>query len=484
MRKILELSEKHFLTGIAPSSQVQDKGLFSEAVGITPVRDPFLESDNLGLLQAAPSPTDLTGSTVVDVPWAWTTDVSGDRYFYAWGNAGHLYRIDLSGDNSPSDIASGAAVSNPAASVFWYKHSNGDDYVYYFQLTQIGRWDISGAWAGRTDNYKTGLQSTAYHGAHRFLDRVYFCNGRYVGQLVDDGAGGFTMTATALDAEGDDRVNCLSDDGVYLVAGITKNQSSDTLVHGNTRIIFWDTNSSSWQREWSIPDASIQAIRRVGSVMQAITSRGLFAFTFSSPPVPVLPLLTTAVVPSASLPGHYAADVIREAILIGGDARISTFGKLAPQMPNAFLQPYGGFTGTLCMVASSAKTSDIFVGTSSSKLYRLKLTGAPQTGVNAKTIFIDLGRWWQIGRIVIEFASQLASGDNLNIDVQPDDTTSATDWGTASYASHGAIRSKELYGSQEARKLRLIFNFNGGTPRIRRVEVWGDSIERPAHTRV
>ena len=68
MRKILALSEKEFMSGIAPSSQVQNKGLWHKAKGINFAGDIFGESNTTGLLQAGPALTELP---VPHIPIAW-----------------------------------------------------------------------------------------------------------------------------------------------------------------------------------------------------------------------------------------------------------------------------------------------------------------------------------------------------------------------------------------------------------------------------
>jgi hypothetical protein len=489
MKKILELTDKHFMSGIAPSSQLQNKGLWHKALGVTVMRDIFLESDNVGLLQAAPLPTNITNSVIQDVPIAWTVDpqdaTTGFGKLYIWDKAGNLYVIGLVGDNMPTKLTSGGQGA-AANGLFLIKHSTGTQKLYYFREADLGYYgNLAATPSFHTADYSTDIQSTPYHPTHRLFDRTYFGNGRYIGTVADNGSGGIDVVAKALDIEIDQRVNCLSDDGTYLVAGITTNKSTDSLSRGLTRIIFWDTNQSSWQREWPIPDASIIAIKRVGGHMEAVTTRGVFAFTFDSPPQQVLPYLLSADTPSYSYPGQFAVDVLGEALLFGGNNRVSTFGKMIPQMPTAYFQPFSGFgTDDVTLVASSAKTNDIIVGTSGSKLYRVKANGAPQTGVSAETIYMDLQRWWQIGRIVVEFDGQLATGDDLSIQVRPDDGTSAKTWGSATFTANGAIRTKEIYNTQEAEKLKVILNFNGGSPRIRNLEIWGDPIERPTHTRV
>lgn len=505
MQKIFELTPAEFATGLGPSSQVQDQGLWHKAYGITVMRDPFGESDNFGILQAAPSPTDIstaaiapgsgTTAALAGVPWAWTIRSTStvQKLYFTTNDADTdqwLYQIDLVSDATPENVFNNSSLSgNPASGLFYFKHSTGAEYLYYAQLAQWGRYGNLAGTPGATADYSTGWQSTKWHSTHQVFDTVYACNGRYIATFVDDGAGGMTINKTALDLDPAERANCLNDDGQYLVIGATKNQSTSNLIRGGSRVLFWDGNQSSWQREWPIPDASILGIRRVGSVMYAVTSRGTFAFTFNSPPVPVIPYMP-AITPDPTYPTQAATDVMSEAILFGGAASdnsggmISSFGRLAPQAPRAFFHPFAGFgTGTVSLVAASAKTGDIVVGTTQEKLYRVKWTGAGQTGVSGETIYIDLKRWWQVRKLVIEFDSQLASGDDFSIEVQPDDVVSSTTFGSATYAAHGAIRNREIYSSIEARKLKLIVNFNGGTPRIRSISAYGDPLQAPTHTR-
>jgi hypothetical protein len=486
MQKILSLGGKEFMTGIAPSSQVQDKGLWHRAEGITVFRDPFLGSDNLGVLQASPLSTEITNGVIADVPIAWEADVINDstKKLYIWGNSGQLYVIDISGDNMPTKLTS-SALGTAANGLFIMKHSSGVKKLWYFRQADLGYYgNLLGTPTFNSAEYTSGIQSTPWHPTHRVFDRVYFGNGSNVGSAEDNGSGGLTVDPAALDLTAEERVNCLSDDGTYLVIGATQNTSTDPLVHGKTRILFWDMEQSSWQREWPIDDASILAIRRNGSYMEAVTTRGIFAFTFASPPVPLLPLLGSGDTPDVQYPTQFAVDLLGGAVAFGGTGKVSTFGKVAPQLSTALFEPFAGFDGSVTMLAATAKTNDLYAGTSNSKLYRVKLDGAGQTGVSGETVYIDLGRWWQIGRVVLGFDGQLATSDDLSIELEADDGTSSSAWGSATYTDNGAIRVKEMYGSLEARKLKLIINFNGGTPRVRTIEVWGDPLANPTHTRV
>lgn len=496
MKQILELTEKDFLTGIAPSSQVQDKGLWHKLAGMTVVRNPYHESDDVGVLQVAPEPTDITGSAIEDIPFAYAVDPqdpdTGFPKLYIWGDEGYLYSIDLTSDGAPVNINASiplGGMGDAGNGLFVMNHSNGTKKVWYFRIADIGYFgDLNGTPSFNNSIVTADIESTPWHPVHKLFDRHYFGNGRYIGQLEDDGSGGLTVTGHALDLASDERVNCITDDGTYLVAGITRNTANFPNAGTHSRIIFWDTNQSSWQREWPLPDTNILAIRRVGTAMEAVTTHGLFVFDFSNPPEPVLPYFgSLANTPEYTVPTQFAADVFNQALIFGGANKLSTFGKLTPAMPNAYLQPYtfGDELDVATLVVANASASRIFIGTLLGKLYRLDtgVAGAGGSVSPAETIYIDLKRWYQVGRVVLGFDGQLETNDEITVTMKPDDASAEFSAGTASFAVNGAIRSKELYCTLEARKLKLLINFADGSPRLRNIQVWGDPIETPTHAR-
>lgn len=495
MKQIFELTEKDFMTGIAPSSQVQDKGLWHRAHGITAFRDISSESDDVGVLQAAPEAVDLTGSVIEDTPFAWTIDPkdpdTGFAKLYIWGRDGWLYSIDLIADNAPVNLNAAqspplSGMTDAANGIFIMLHSTGDKKVWYFRKVGIGYYGILGSSPDfNNDQYTSDIEETEDHPTHRFFDRVYFGNGRYIGQCEDDLSGGLTVTGHALDFETDDTVKTISDDGTYLVAGITKNTTVNPDTRGRSRVIFWDTNQSSWQREWEIPDGTIFAIRRNGAFMEAVTTRGVFAFNFSTPPEPVFPYFNTlGNVPNYPIASHFAADVLGQVLLWGGFDKISTFGKITPAMPTAYFEPFAQFgDATVTLVIANATANTIFVGTDDDKLFRVHLDAAGVQNVMAETIYIDLKRWYQVGRVTLGFDGPLVDDDEVTVTMMPDDASDEFQAGTASFDANGPVRMKELYCTLEARKLKLLINFADGSPRIRNIQVWGDPIETPTHTR-
>jgi hypothetical protein len=103
--------------------------------------------------------------------------------------------------------------------------------------------------------------------------------------------------------------------------------------------------------------------------------------------------------------------------------------------------------------------------------------------VYAESIYIDLKRWYQIGRVVIEFEGRIISPDEIQVWIRNDQATAYHSVGTITGGSSATLRIKEFYTSFEASQLQLKIAFLGGTPKIRNIEVWGDPLTAPTHTR-
>ena len=141
--------------------------LFHRAKGISVVRDPFLESDDVGLLQAGPATTDITGSVIVDVPFAWASNVVGGstKNLYIWGNAGHMYGIDAFGDPTPI-VGQRLPEHQLSAVTSWWGQPNFTGYIYSHTFAQ-------NLWASTPDTWgNADVQGT-----------VAWCQ-RYGGQVV------------------------------------------------------------------------------------------------------------------------------------------------------------------------------------------------------------------------------------------------------------------------------------------------------------
>jgi len=474
--KILTLTTKNFLTGIAPSAHSERGGLWHKAVGINTFIDPTQESINAGLLQTSPAPTEITGGPG-GTPLSATTRVTGAGAGSTYiGTTAGVAQTDISGDNNATTTLTNANMTNGLA--LFQPRGASAEYLYYWQKTQIGRYgDLNGT-PSATDAYLTGLQDTPYHPAHKYFDEIYYGNKDRLGRIKDDGAGGITHSSNVLDFESNKLVTCLEDDGDFIVIGLTEN-GGDNDIFGKTSVRFWDKTSSSWTIEWNIPDVNIIALKRIGVVIYAVCARGIYTFNRSNPPVKVK-TINSAHAPTFGKSG--AVGIIGDALTwgAGSNGTVNLYGSAFETLPVAFHQPFSGAgTGSVSLIADNARFMRIIIGTDEPKLYRYIITAGGGTSLTAETIYIPLGERYDIKEIEFIFGEPLASGDSLNVDLQADEDTSATDYGTISFATHGATRKKSIISPKtNVDNLKMILNFNGGNVKIKQINVYGDLIKR------
>jgi hypothetical protein len=486
MKKILSLTAKDWLSGITQGTHIPS-GLWIGASGINPFVNPVRTSTSLGALQAGPAVTDKTGAVVGETPIAWVTGIDGNsgKENLWFSTTGKFYSFDLSDDTGPTDRRTVANMANGLGT--FQAAGNAQKYLYYWQKTQIGRFNLAATYdddwsvtVAPGDN--TGLQSTVHHPVHKFYDALFYGNKDRIGSIRDDGAADVVHATNDLDFESDYTVTTLSDDGLYLVIGMTNNIDDGANIYSGAKIRFWDTNSSSWEREWDLPAPDIISIKKVGIRMYALTSVGLFVFNFSTPPQLVYSLLSTDTAGVSSTTGsHHSMDVLGEGVLWGSGTRLHYYGKMIPQAERAYHQPFAVPSGTATMVASSAKYQKVFVGTTTPKFgyYDFSDSGTPDTGVNAESRVIDLGQEYLIGRIDVVLGSKLASGDSLNIGVGTGVGTTLNDFqseNAVSYTNYGATNSVKLDGSVKAEQFIIKPTFVGGGVKIKRIDVWGDPV--------
>lgn len=466
--KILTLTSKDWFSGISESANLTNSGLWHNAIGINPFIDPSQGSVNVGLLQTSPVPTAITGTS--GTPLSSITRVTGASAGTTYiGTTAGIYQIDVSGDNNATTTLLNANMSN-GLELFQPATSTVES-LYYWQTTQIGTWgDLNGV-PTDTPAYVTGLQNTPYHPTHKIFDRIYYGNKDRIGMLADDGAGGVTSTTNALNFESNKLVTCLEDDGDFLIVGLTENKG-DNSIYAKTTIRFWDGVSSSWNIEWNIPDVNIIALKRIGTTIYAVCPRGVYAFNRSTAPRKVKQINSTY---SPTFGHSNSVGTLGDALMWGsGSGTVNLYGSVLNGIPTAYHQPFSGGTGSTTLIVDNTRFDRVLVGTDAPALYRyIVSTGG---GVHsAETVYIPLNTRYDIKRMEFTFGVPLASGDTINIDMQTDEDTIATDYGTISFAKDGAIRRKSIFASKNnVDNLKMIFNFNGGNIKIKQIDVFGD----------
>ena len=482
MKKILELDQKDFLSGVSQMAYGNRGGLFYSAPGICPFVDNSYTSKNFGLLQTSAAPTDMTGAVVVDEiqNWAVEATAASTGYLYGYGNSGNFYVIVLATNAISNERSGGDVITNPASGMAIYGGN-----LYYAQLTQIGQcseetppfdtsstWDND--WSVTTGGGAALDPSFFYHPMYLFSGRLWIGNSEKL-DLISGSTPAYTSNVLTL--ESDYKIMCLEDDGSHLVIGATQNLGDKTIM-AKTKVSFWDTYSTYTSREWTIPDPNISAIKKMGGWLYAFGGRGIYRFSYGSAPQNIAPMLNSA--SGLDFGRHQAVDNWGGNMLVwGGTTSLRTFGSPMPGYPQAFFTPFAGSaTGNgIGAITANAKAFTIYGSTSNNKLYRWATTSGGSTGLAATTNFISLPKKTKVEAIKVIFGNKLSSGDSLNIDVNADSGDTASDYGTIAHTTHGAVRRATITGSFEAEDLQLVFNFTAGNVKIRRVEVWGEPQE-------
>jgi len=473
MKKLFELTTKDFLSGVSEVSHGL-RGLFFSATGVSPLINPRRSSNDFGLLQTSAAPVDMTGAVVVDVPRVWVSEATAANtgYLYIFGNAGNFYVVDLS-DNTITNERSGAnKITNPANGMVIYGNTN----LFYAQTTQIGMctetgtkpFDTSSGW----DNDWSGankLNDSVYHPMYPFGGRIFVGDDNELHDISGGINPVFTQNVmTSLEA--DYRILCFSDDGFNLVIGVTQNLG-DVSIMGRSKVCFWNTFDDYYSKEWFIPEPHISSIKKMGGWNYAITSGGIYKFSYGSPPVKVVEGV------DCLYGQHAACDVLEGTQLLVGRRTnyISSYGSPLPGYPKAVFNPFTGWAAAqgVHLLATTAKRGTIYFGTNDSKLYRQDVVTGGATGLSATTNFISLREKTKIEQIKIILGTDLASGDSLRVDINSDSGDAPTVFGTASFADHGAVRRITLHSTFDVEDVQLKFNFNAGNVKIKRVEVFG-----------
>lgn len=486
MQKILELTTKDFMTGLAISSHYPASGIFIDGGGINPYRNALTGGADVGLLQTSEDGTDISSTVVVDKIIGGTYLGSSFKGYFI-GDSGHFYDLNTSAlTSAPTDLRSGTPITNPADGMAIYQINGGTKYLYYAQRTQIGRWDLSGSHpTGWLDNYvgsggsgfAVALQSTDIRPMHQFLGNLYYGNKDRIGALYDDGTATIRHDDNLLDIPSDYTIVSIDDDGQYLIFAATTNTISGNLnILTSNKIFFWDTVSNSWNKEWTIPCAYIASIQTLGSFQVAITSNGIYAFSFSTPPTLLLPLSsndTPARVGGVS-PTDGLATVKDEVLYwLNSNEQICAWGKPIPGLSNRFYKPFVTLGGTGSYISSPSKF--FILAASNSKLNSINTSsGGTSNTRTAETIYMPLGRRWNIEKIEVFLGEPMASTDSLDIEVKSDEDTAAVEYGTFDYTNDGAVRAKPLMGKNfHVENLKLRINFDGGNPKVKKIIVWG-----------
>src|SRR3990167_4416435 len=369
-----------------------------------------------------------------------------------------------------------------------FQLSTGVKYVFYHRTDYIGRHDGTNAgdtWQAVTTDYWGAMH------VHYGLNKIIFGNG--LGKLgTIDSAGASNLSALTFDLSS--ICTALSDDGIYVIAAITRNTFADASILSDTRVLFWDgSTTTGFVRDYPITDPFIYALEKTPNGVFAYGVTGIWQVSFDGVKK-VFSHAPGVYTTSGATTVHYgkgATSFFSDALFWGGNVGSTTtralksFCKLDSAALSAYLQTVKLTTNkNITAVNAQIYKGIIFVADSTPALLYYPIgSGTPQTGVSAQTVYFSLPTKMEIKRVDVIFGEPLVSGDSVSIQFKTDEDASATPTTalSATYAADGAIRRKQVVpkGLFAESQISLIVNFTAGAVKIKKIEVYASPAPTP-----
>ena len=495
-KPLLSLSSQNWLTGIAPYAHAEKGGLFFKADGVTPLYEAGVSQSTLnGLLMAGASGTVVGGSLNGNILCSAVNPKGGASRAYFGTSSGHIFYWAIDSGDTPPTGASLTDAHTAAAAVgglATLQPVGGTSKLYYWQNTTIGDYDYTTfADSGTFTSGGATINLQYSRPVHKYFDSVLYGNGQgAIGELQDDGASGVKNNTNALPngIPATTLASAIADDGVYAVIAITANVAADPGVFGDTRVLFWDGFSNSWNKEFPIPDPFITKLIKtpvgvfafgITGIWQCSFTKGITKVFSRTPGLYVLGGVSTLIYGTA-------ASYFNNAVIWGGTSGsvnvLKSLGELDITAPNANLHPFLLTAGkNITFVNGQILKGWILVGDDTPQLvaYPVSQTNVPQTGVSAQTVYLPLPYETQITRIELVFGQPLAAGDAFNIQTKLSESDSAVTFDSCSYTNDGAIRRKVLTATlnptpRANAQISFILNWTGGAVKIKSIHVFGE----------
>lgn len=399
--------------------------------------------------------------------WDGTT---ATREIFGYGSSGKLYRITDAGTPSVTVIKT---VTNNADGLEVF-----NDYVYYAQTTQVGRYGaINLVGPTATDNYTTGLTATyknqtLKHPLLGWRADLYIGDANKLKKAVASGA-----ATTSLTLDSDTVITALCDAGTTMFIGAGQEAVEDTESKAQAWLFEWDglasilSDTTKPTRRIPFPEPYIHNIQMMNGEVYVFGLHYLYKLVGNS--FNIITKLDCRV----SLGG---VDIHKGQLWFKGSNDIRAIGTPDPQLPAARYRPYGG-TGTSITAIKWVQDSKLWVA-DNNDLNEFK-TGS-QTGKTWYSRMVSLSRQEMVEEVRVYLATNLASGDDVRIQIV-DEVGNATTIATFDYATYGAVNELTLKAHQfvtgvaHRSAMQIAVLFNGGAPRVREVCVVTKPVAQP-----
>lgn len=405
-----------------------------------------------------------SASIVVTLPKWFTYDTPRDDT-YAYDSGGNIYQSTSTG-SSWTLLRAVASSAGQGLEIY-------DDYLFYTQASQIGRYGVLSGTPSFTDNWQTGLNgSTNWRPIKVFQNLLCVGNGRYL--AIWDGS---AWTATKLTFPNGWYVRDLQVRGDYLAIAVNDSSTIQTAVRGI--VFYWDGSSSTYNFFNEVPEnggiSSIQASQDKLYIF-AGGAGNIFLDNGTITKIKRIPFMGRGKLLYVN-PG--ATTNFRGNLLFGfgsgGASRNSSTVYRGiyelDSVTNALNFAYPTSTGTV-------QTSSILVGNlfaAGSNLYTgwqnqtptygidLLSTSNQQTSVTYESRIVSVPREASFDRIKVLFDT-LASGQSITVKYKADRNASWTTYGDAaiSFTADGAVTYKVLNEEIRATDFQIQLTLAGG----------------------
>jgi len=393
--------------------------------------------DNPDQITANKAAVKNSGTTVTDLV-KWISNDGTTTYFY--GDAGKIYKRTSGG--TWSLLRTVANSGGQGLCVY-------DDYLYYTQDSQIGRYGALSGAPSFTDNWQTSLNGTTeWRPIYAFRNFIAVGNGRYLAHW--DGA---TWTAQKITFPPGWFVHCIGEVGSYLAIGVNDGADPATATRG--LVFLWDGTSSTYNDFVSVDDGPINAIlgRQNKLFIWAGHKGNIYVYAGGVQKIKKVPFVgdkkTIYTYPGTTsnwegmvcfgLAGGTSATVYRE---------VYSWGRPNKNYPDVLNIEFPISTGTVKTTdvdigAVKAIGNSLYIGWKDDTDYGVDLvsTTTNQLSVTWESRIFSLTKLGTFRGFRL-FFKPLASGETLTLKYKADLQSSWQTIGTATYASDGAITHK------------------------------------------
>jgi len=291
----------NILGGQSSLQYFSKEGAFKNSLAIDPDNEATTGDNRAGGL-LTPTPVAALSGATMDAEPLWQNTNPKDDDAYVYDQSGKVYSVTLSSD-AISDLNNGTALTASTGNGSAYY----DNFQYFAKNVDICRYGRLDGDRSYTQDYwtntlaltplgngvtypapKIGTSRYPNHAMHVHVDdKLYICDVMVNNGILSDGGAVHFIKTKKASTEGDTNdgstYNALdlglgifpTDIDTYgtdlAIAAYEGNTSSGNTIGKPAKIYFWDTTSSSFNKEVELPDPFCSALENVNGVLYAFT---------------------------------------------------------------------------------------------------------------------------------------------------------------------------------------------------------------------